>query len=1259
MTRLMLSFIFVLILLVLPVGSSRDDGRDLDRSIDTIAPSMVAASLTSPAGSEVNLALAGHFTENMGQIGTGAGGFLAQGGRLSIVLGDGHIAYHLPPMEKEDFTGGVVVRVNFFGCNPVSPVGVGLLDHHTSYLIGNDESRWVLGAHNFREILYEDLWDGVDARFRFEDGQFKYDFVIHPRGRTSSIVLDMKGADDVKIDTTTGDLLIKTIVGTIRDQAPVATQGEGALENYVPVSFTISDDGSVGFDLGAYNPAELLVIDPGIDWCTYLGGNNLDFIMGLEVNSEGDVFVGGWTHSTDFPTTPGAYKRTKANYEDLFVCKVKADGSGLLYSTFIGGSSGENAFDLDIDDRGAAYMVGETSSSNFPTTGNAIRKKPDAGDLDEGFLFKLSPAGSSLEYSTYIGGNEAEYSECLEVQGDGTAYVCGMTNSPDFPTTVGVYDRSYDPEFDIFCMKVNTISGAIIASTFIGSSDREYIHDMALDSSGNPFLTGYTWGSDFPTTGGAYDTTPPSGYSSYVTKLKSDLSDLVYSTWVGGEGFDVAHGIYVSDIDEAFVVGRTNDTDFPTTGGAFCETYNTAQDGTEGFVIRFTPSGDDVVFSSLLGGSGSDEPLTVCVDYEGFVYVAGATKSSDFPTTPNALTDKASFGWVDAFLTVMNPSGSILVYSTLFNEEISGGGSRFINQVVIERIVVDEERRVVAAGWTEQSGLPTTPGAMMEEHQKTDDGFILRLDPLVSYPPEILEDLTPSEVSTDEQISYEVSVRDDIAVMGAYVDFWYHDGQLSDNISMQLKTGMIEEGIWYCMVDVRQDVLSNLSYRFNITDCEGYWIQGPVKTIKLIDRTKPTIEVSSEQEVTIGDVCTILVKATDNAGVQQVKLTFWYGKTGTPQTMTVPAKDLDAWGNGTYEVALTIPRGFWKDLYYTITVIDPSGNSIETYTTTVKVLDLQPPTLSDWTTFNLVLLGMMLDFSVNAEDNGALAEVHVLVKLGNLETVNYTMEGDGNYSFSLDIPRHMDGMISFWFSAVDTAGNWNQTPQMTVVPMNDPPRLVGITEWVVKEGTPGILDLDKFIMDDNDPVHNILMSCDDKDVTMNGHKLMANFDVWKPNHEITITLMDLDASMEFTLELRIEDVNDPPTNPVILSPQRGEAFEEGFPITFALQVEDSDVEEGQELEIVWESNLQGVLWSGDTPMVFSLNDLIIGNHIINVTVSDGEYTKMTQTLVTIEKADGGDGGSDEVPGIPASMALLALLVTSGVVARLWPRPGKS
>ncbi len=391
-------------------------------------------------------------------------------------------------------------------------------------------------------------------------------------------------------------------------------------------------------------------------YSTFLGGSDLDSGGGIAIDAAGNAYVTGTTSSADFPTTVGAFDTTYNADRDAFVTKLNPTGSALVYSTFLGSIDGDFGVSIVVDASGNAYVAGDTFSAGFPTTPGAFDTTHNPNEVADVFVTKLNSAGSALVYSTFLGGNVGATTGGIALDASGSAYVAGTTSSPDFPTTVGAFDTTHNGFGDVFVTKFNSTGSALIYSTFVGGSTADSGSDgIALDSSGNAYVSGSTTSANFPTTVGAFDTTFNGSFDAFVTKLNATGSALVYSTFLGTVDFDFGDDIAVDSSGSAYVTGLTASPNFPTTVDAFDTTYNGGP--TDVFVTQLNASGSALAYSTFLGGSGNpqetgiadDQGTGIAVDSSGSIYVTGVTRSANFPTTVGAF-DTTFNGVQDAFV---------------------------------------------------------------------------------------------------------------------------------------------------------------------------------------------------------------------------------------------------------------------------------------------------------------------------------------------------------------------------------------------------------------------------------------------------------------------------------------------------------------------------------------------------------------------------------------------------------------------------------
>jgi hypothetical protein len=391
---------------------------------------------------------------------------------------------------------------------------------------------------------------------------------------------------------------------------------------------------------------------------------------------------------------------------------------GLVWSTFLGGGNNDVATSLALDAQGAVTVAGFTDSIDLPTTPGAFDTSY-SGSIDA-FVTRLSPTGSSLVYSTFLGDGGWDVVIALALDAQGAAAVTGFTQSPNFPTTPGAFDRSHGGARDVFVTRLSPLGSALVYSTFLGGTDYELAYGVALGAQGDATIAGYTSSVDFPTTAGAFDTTHNGGLDAFVTRLSPTGSNLVYSTYLGGMDTDEAHALALDAQGVATVAGHTGSADFPTTPGAFDTTHNGSYDA---FVARLSPTGLSLVYSTFLGGVNEDGVSALAVDAQGATSVAGETRSADFPTTPGAFDSTyngAPPSGNDAFVTRFSSTGSTLVYSTFL------GGN---DADSAKALSLDVQGAATVAGFTQSTDFPTTPGAFDATHNGLGDAFVTRLAP--------------------------------------------------------------------------------------------------------------------------------------------------------------------------------------------------------------------------------------------------------------------------------------------------------------------------------------------------------------------------------------------------------------------------------------------------------------------------------------------------------------------------------------------------
>jgi len=621
---------------------------------------------------------------------------------------ESHPTHHKDKNNPEGFTcERDVSRLTFLNSTKNTElIAVNQTEHKVNYFIGKDKSKWRTNIQTSRAVLYKELYRNIDLRVYGIEKQIEYDYIVNPGGEVSDISFDYRDVEKTKIDKD-GNLVIETQFGELEHAKPKCYQVIGGERIEVEARFKRIENNIYGFKVKEYNRNYELIIDPLVlVYSTYLGGSGRDIGSGIVVDSEGAAYVTGETESTDFPPQ-NPIQGTNAGLNDAFITKINASGTALVYSTYLGGSEWDFGSGIAVDSEGTAYVAGFTLSIDFPTQ-NPIQGT-NAGDIDV-FITKVNSSGSALVYSTYLGGSSDDYGFGIAVDSEGAAYVTGRTQSADFPPQNPIQGTNAGLN-DAFITKVNSSGSALIYSTYLGGSSDDYGNGIAVDSEGAAYVTGLAESADFPTLNPIQGTN--AGDSDiFIAKVNSSGSALVYSTYLGGSGGDIGTGIAVDSEGAAYVTGLAVSADFPTLNPI----QGTNAGDIDVFITKVNSSGDALIYSTYLGGSGEDGGTGIAVDSEGAAYVTGETESTDFP--PQNPIQGTNAGVYDVFITKVNSSGSALVYSTYLGG--SGGDIGF-------GIAVDSEGAAYLTGLAESADFPTLNPIQGTKAGAQGDAFIAKL----------------------------------------------------------------------------------------------------------------------------------------------------------------------------------------------------------------------------------------------------------------------------------------------------------------------------------------------------------------------------------------------------------------------------------------------------------------------------------------------------------------------------------------------------
>jgi hypothetical protein len=684
------------------------------------------------------------------------------------------------------------VRIHLERANPAPQItGVDALPGKTDYFIGNDPKKWHTGVPSYARVKYSDIYPGVDLDFYGNQHRLEYDFVVAPGADPNAIRLRLEGAEKMRLNAQ-GDLELDVPGSEVVLQKPVVYQLENGERHEIAGSYAVSRRNEIAFSVPSYDRSKPLVLDPVVNYSTYLGGSlgasnafagtvGVDQGLGIAVDAAGDAFVAGTTFSTDFPT-PAAVKGfqkgplASAVGGAAFVSEVDPTGTTLLYSSYIAGSTpGESALAIALDSTGKIYLTGQTLSTDFPTgsTIAGLKPGPNAGATGgTSFIVKLDPAqtgAASLVYSSYLGGTSGDAGLGIAADANGNAYVTGVTFSPpgsggavtnlaDFPVTAGAFQSVLNsPNGNAFLTRIDTTqagTASLIYSTYLGGSDvnsnstspllnvlEDIGFGVAVDGANNAYIVGSTVSNDFPTTpANAFQKNAPLAITNgnntvFVSRLdttKSGAASLIYSSYFGGESSDLGMAIALGPNNVAYVAGSTFSLAFPTFPATPFQTKgNAAQVGFVSLIDTGQIGSLSLKYSTYLGGTGTDAGNAIAADAQGNAYVAGKTSSNvDFPIVPGALQPVYPGAGSAGFVSKLNPGGNgkaDLLYSTYFGGS-GGGGS---NQDQIRGIALDASNppHVFVTGETfSATGFPIFPaGAFQTSLKGTSDAFVSKL----------------------------------------------------------------------------------------------------------------------------------------------------------------------------------------------------------------------------------------------------------------------------------------------------------------------------------------------------------------------------------------------------------------------------------------------------------------------------------------------------------------------------------------------------
>jgi hypothetical protein len=548
--------------------------------------------------------------------------------------------------------------------------GAGLLPSRSNYFLDRDPSKSITDVPNYERVHFEEVYPSIGFDYYGRQGQLEYDLVVHPGGDPNAVRMAIYGADRLEVGTS-GDLRLRVGTATAVLKRPVVYQEYDGQRHPVQAWFERGGPNEVAIRTGEYDRQHTLTIDPILTYGTYLGGSKDEYAEGIAVDGSGNVYLTGYTASTDFPLLSPYQSSVGSGVQVGYVTKLNTSGTGLIYSTYLGdvktrgGSS--KAFGIAVDSSGNAYVTG-TTTSGFPTTSGAYQTSVTA---NTSFVTKLAPAGNALVYSTFVQGTT---SAAITVDASGNAYVTGAAWNA-YKTTSGAYQTTDKATGTLgsnaFVLKLNSTGTAAVYSTFIGGSyanssglvQGDQGEGITVDSSGNAYLGGSALSTDYPVTANAFQSGSGTHAHGFITKLNPQGSALVYSARLGGSAADSVTGVAVDASGSAYATGVTTSANFPLTAAAFKTTMGA---NGSGFVTKLSADGHSLVYSSLLADINVLGTLVhgIAIDSGGRAFVAGEISPAPGLSMPGDLLPGQPSNAGGFYVAKISALGDAVLYAT-------------------------------------------------------------------------------------------------------------------------------------------------------------------------------------------------------------------------------------------------------------------------------------------------------------------------------------------------------------------------------------------------------------------------------------------------------------------------------------------------------------------------------------------------------------------------------------------------------------------
>jgi RHS repeat-associated protein len=824
-----------------------------------------------------------------------------------------------------------VIKLQFAGANSnPQVVGQQELPSRSNYFSGNDPSKWLANVTQYGQVAYHNLYAGVDlVYYGNANRQLEYDFVVAPGADPSQVHLSFQGVASPQLDAQ-GNVLLGVGGRSVMQQAPGLYQLSNNTRQTVSGGYVLNADGTIGFQVGTYDHSKPLYLDPVLSYSSYLGGSGDDYAYAVGVDQAGNTVIAGSTSSTNFPSATGSFA---GGASDGFVAKLNAAGNAIIYSTYLGGSAVDQVNGLALDPAGDAYLVGTTSSTNFPTTSGAYQTTWYG--TKAAFVAELNVTGDTLLFSTFLGSQSSPGTfadgRAIALDSVGRVVVTGAVGS-DFSPTGGVL---FQPGFgggtsNAFVARL-AADGTMQKASFLGGDGAAIGTAIAVDSQANVYVAGSTanWTSNpFPTTSGAYQTAYGGGaHDDFVTEVNANFRSLAYSTLLGGAGDDQANAIAVDSNGNAYVGGSTTGS-FPTTTGAAQTTYGGGT--SNAFVTKVAAGGSSLSYSSYVGGSGADVAYGLALDSAGSAVLTGETSSTNFPTLNAPYSSNA--GGNDAFLTKVKTDGSGWLYSTYL-----GGSQDDAGQAV----ALDWAGNPTVVGWTKSSNFPTIGGPLQGTNAGGVDAFAARLG--LKPPPPVFTGVSPD---TGSSSSDQITTSQNLTLSGTATPSGTVTISRAGVGILGSVTANATSGTW--TYDYTGTTLPEGTYAFTATVtapvAQGGLTSAPTapEFLVVVDRTAPSVTVTAPA-TTASLQPQIRVTASDLNGLPNgtAVTLLVYNSTGTTLLGTYSNAATLTDGVASFREPMTLTAG--TTYQFKAQVTDLAGNQATSTGASVSVTTVSSP----------------------------------------------------------------------------------------------------------------------------------------------------------------------------------------------------------------------------------------------------------------------------------------------------------------------------